>query len=86
MILNAVVTYTTATLKPVTVIVIRSMEHLIDGKKVNINWEQVEVIDNHGSGCTDWIIYGEDENGVEYYADGNYQDDELIEVSEIESL
>jgi len=62
------------------------MKHIIDNKEVNIDWEQVEIIDNHGSGCVDWMIKGEDEDGIEYWADGNYQDGELMEVSDIEIL
>lgn len=61
------------------------MKHIIDGIEVNIDWEQVEVIDNHGSGCVDWVVQGYDEDNKEYFGDGNYQDDELTDVIEIET-
>lgn len=60
------------------------MKHLINGKEVNIDWEQMFVIDNHGSGCVDRAIKGIDEDENEYQAQGNYQGDELMEVTEIE--
>lgn len=51
---------------------------------MEIDWQQDYLEENHGSGCTYWIVRGEDENGVKYTGLGNYQGDELIEVTEIE--
>lgn len=62
------------------------MKHIIEGQEVDIDWEQVEIIDNHGSGCIDWMVKGTGDDGKEYYGDGNYQSGELIEVTEIEEL
>ena len=62
------------------------MKHEINGVIVSIDWEQVGVIDNHGSGCVDWMVKGDSDDGKEYYADGNYQDGELVEVSDIELM
>lgn len=60
------------------------MKHEIEGVIVDIDWDQKFIIDNHGSGCQEWMVEGEDENGVKYYGNGNYQHGELIEVTEIE--
>lgn len=60
------------------------MKHIIDNKEVNIEWEQLELSENHGSGCTNWIVQGEDEEGTMYFGDGSYQGDELMDVTEIE--
>lgn len=60
------------------------MKHIIENKEVNIDWDQKEILDNHGSGCQDWMIEGEDEDGVKYFAQGNYQSGELMEVTDIE--
>lgn len=60
------------------------MKHTIEGKEVNIDWEQVDLVDNHGSGCKEWSVSGEDENGITYFGSATYQDDELIEVNDIE--
>ena len=61
------------------------MKHIIDGKEVNIDWQKVEIIDNQGSGCVDWMVKGEGDDGKEYWGDGNYQHDELVDVIEIET-
>lgn len=60
------------------------MKHIIDGIEVDIEWEAIERSEKHDSGCENWIMTGEDENGVKYFGDGNYQHDELIEVTDIE--
>lgn len=62
------------------------MKHIFEGKEIDIDWEQVEVIDNHGSGCVDWMVKGYDSDGGEYWADGNYQSGELIEITDIEIM
>ena len=61
------------------------MKHIIDGREVNIDWQKVEIIDNHGSGCVDWVVKGDGDDGKEYWGDGNYQHDELTDVIEIET-
>lgn len=61
------------------------MKHIIDGKEVNIEWEQLEIIERHDSGCVDWLVKGYGDDGIEYFGEGNYQDDELIDVIEIET-
>jgi hypothetical protein len=58
------------------------MKHIIDGKEVEIDWEIGETIDNHGSGCRDVQLSGEDKDGNLYLASGNSQDGELVEVYE----
>ena len=58
------------------------MKHIIDGKEVIIDWEIGETIDNHGSGCKDVQLSGEDADGNRYMASGNSQDGELVEVYE----
>ena len=60
------------------------MKHIINNREVNIDWEKDEIIDKHDSGCEDWAVRGESDNGSLYYGQGNYQDDELIDVFEIE--
>jgi hypothetical protein len=60
------------------------MKHTINDTEVDIDWSQYFLEENHGSGCTEWAINGEDENGNKYTAIGSYQDDELIEVTDIE--
>lgn len=62
------------------------MKHEIDGKIIDIDWEQVEIIDRHDSGCVNWMVKGFGDDGKEYYGDGSYQSDELFEVTEIEEL
>lgn len=62
------------------------MKHTINGELRNIDWEQVEKIENFGSGCVDWSIEGFDEEGNQYSANGNYQDGELAEVTDIELI
>ncbi|MEB0262905.1 hypothetical protein [Mucilaginibacter sp. 10I4] len=58
------------------------MKHIIEGKEVNIDWEIGETIDNHGSGCKDVQLSGEGDDRNMYFASGNSQDDELVEVYE----
>lgn len=62
------------------------MKHIIDEIEINIDWDRKQLIDNHGSGCSDWIIEGEGSDGNKYSGCGNYQDGELIEVTEIEEV
>lgn len=62
------------------------MNHIIDFKEVNIQWEQISMEENHGSGCTEWYVEGIDDDGNEYGAIGEYQDDELINILDIEKL
>ena len=61
------------------------MKHIIDGREVNIDWQQVEIIDNHGSGCVDLMVKGDGDDGKVYWGNGNYQDGELTDVIEIET-
>ena len=60
------------------------MKHIIDGVGVNIDWDKLELIERHDSGESDWIVNGYGDDGKEYFGDGNYQHDELINVTEIE--
>ena len=62
------------------------MKHIIENREVHIDWEVGETIDNHGSGCKDVQLTGVDVLGNCYYADGNTQDGELVEVYEIECV
>ena len=61
------------------------MEALIN-KKTKIDWEQITMEENHGSGCTEWYIEGYDNENNLYGASGIYQDDELVDVLDIEKL
>lgn len=58
------------------------MKHIFEGQEVDIDWEIGETIDNHGSGCKDVQLSGYDKVGNKYFADGNVQDGELVEVYE----
>ena len=62
------------------------MKHTINDKQVEIDWEQSDLIDNHGSGCKEYMVIGSDGQGIEYIGSGTYQDDELIEVTDIELI
>lgn len=58
------------------------MKHTIGDKRVEIDWQIGETIDNHGSGCKDVQLSGEDADGNRYLASGNSQDGELVDVYE----
>lgn len=60
------------------------MKHLINHKEVEIDWDKQFIIDNHDSGCQDWAIKGEGDDGKTYVAQGFYLSGELEEVTEIE--
>jgi len=60
------------------------MKHTINNIEVDIDWEQMELIENHGSGCKEWAINGEDAEGNKYSAMGTYQDDELEEITDVQ--
>lgn len=60
------------------------MRHLINEEEVEVQWDKVFLIDKHDSGCSDWAIEGEGSDGYFYEAQGSYQDDELMDVTEIE--
>jgi hypothetical protein len=62
------------------------MKHTINDKQVEIGWEQSDLIDNHGSGCKEYMVIGYDDQGKKYIGSGTYQDDELIEVLDIEQI
>lgn len=53
-------------------------------EQIKIEWQQRHLEENHGSGCTYWIVDGEDDNGNKFTGLGNYQGDELIDVTDIE--
>jgi len=61
------------------------MESLINNQ-TEIDWQQINMEENHGSGCTEWYIEGYDDNNNLYGAIGSYQDDELVDVLDIEKL
>jgi hypothetical protein len=60
--------------------ILNTMKHIIDGKEVDIDWEVGETYDNHGSGCKDVQLEGIGDDGNKYWASGNTQDGELVEV------
>jgi hypothetical protein len=60
------------------------MKHVINNIEVEIHWEQLELEENHGSGCKEYSMIGTDDNGNEYSAIGHYQDDELIEIEDVQ--
>ena len=60
------------------------MTYLISGEEIEITWQSVELIENHGSGCTEHALVGEGSDGNTYIATGTYQGDELEEVNDIE--
>lgn len=62
------------------------MQHRINDIVVDIEWEQVELGENHGSGCKEWLLEGSDDDGNIYTAIGWYQDNELTEVIDIEKI
>lgn len=62
------------------------MKHTINNTEVEIDWDKIVLVDNHGSGCTQWVVQGVDKEGNEYVGDATYQDNELIEVEEIEKI
>jgi len=62
------------------------MKHTINDIVVDIDWQKHDFIDNHGSGCREYLVIGEDDEGNEYIGTANYQDDELIEVTDIEKI
>lgn len=62
------------------------MKHTINDIVIHIDWEQNELIDNHGSGCKEYSAIGTDDEGNEYIGSATYQDDELIEVIDIEQI
>lgn len=57
-----------------------------DGEMVFIDWEVGGEVDIHDSGCVDVWLTGEDQQGRKYTADGNMQDDELEEVTNVEEV
>lgn len=61
------------------------MEALIN-KKTKIDWEQITMEENHGSGFTEWYIEGYDNENNLYGAIGSYTNDELVDVLDIEKL
>lgn len=58
--------------------------HEIEGREVTIDWEQDELIENHGSGCRYYGMNGMGSDGKEYIATGIYQGDDLEDVEDIE--
>lgn len=62
------------------------MKHEINGKEVNIEWEQDELIDRHDSGFANYSVNGIDDDGNEYEAIGDYLSGELEDVNEIELI
>ena len=62
------------------------MNHFISEEEINIEWDRTQLIDNHGSGCSEWIVEGEGSDGKKYTGTCQYQSDQLISVDEIELL
>jgi hypothetical protein len=62
------------------------MEHIVFNEKVDIEWEQVELGENHRSGYTEWLLEGHDKEDNIYTAVGYYQNDELTDIVDIEKL
>lgn len=57
-----------------------------DGEKVWIDWEVGGTVDKHDSACVDVWLTGEDQQGRKYGADGNTQDDELVDITNVEEV
>lgn len=62
------------------------MKHTINDIVIDIDWGKAFFIENHGSGCKDYGVVGIGDDGNSYSGDGTYQDDELIEVTDIEKI
>ena len=62
------------------------MEHIVFNEKVDIEWEQFELGENHRSGYKEWLLEGHDKEGNIYTAIGYYQNDELTDIVDIEKL
>jgi hypothetical protein len=60
------------------------MKHTVNNTEVDIDWERIELVERHDSGCTEWNMSGVDKDGKYYIGSGTYQDDELIEVTDVE--
>ena len=58
------------------------MKYIIDGKEVNIDWQQDEPIEKIDCYCTEWVVKGDGDNGKEYVTSATYVHDELDEVNE----
>lgn len=58
--------------------------HEINGQEVSIEWEQDELIENHGSGCCYYGMNGIGSDGKEYIATGIYQGDDLEDIEDVE--
>jgi len=67
-----------------------STEEEINGIKVSIEWEFIEIVDRHDSNWCEWIVNGIGSNGLKYSAtceaDGSNPSDLYSDVKEIEVI
>lgn len=54
----------------------------VGGMPITINWEVKEVIEQHDSGCAAVLVEGQDDDGVNYEAEGTTQSGELVDVDD----
>ena len=60
--------------------------HILYGEKVTIHWEQLELIEKHDSGHSEYSLRGDGDNGLEYSGTGDFQHGELEDVRDIEEI